>query len=44
MARLSNEFLEKLAIERKLTSQKIQEQISRELRRLVEEIAKRYIQ
>lgn len=44
MARLSNEFLEKLAIEEKLTSQKIHEQISQELKLLVEEIAKGHIQ
>ena len=43
MARLSNEFLEKLAIEERRTSQKIQEQIGRELKLLVEEIAKRYV-
>lgn len=43
MPRLSNEFLEKLAIGEKLTSQKIQEQMGRELKLLVEEIAKRYV-
>jgi len=43
MARLSKEFLEKLAIEKKITSQKIREQIDQELKLLVEEIAKRYV-
>ena len=41
MARLSEEFLEKLAIE-KSTSQNVRDHVNRELRLLVEEIAKRY--
>jgi hypothetical protein len=41
MARLSKELLEKIALE-KSTLQNIQDRIDRELRLLVEEIAKRY--
>lgn len=41
MARLSKELLEKLALE-KSTFQNIQDHIDRELRLLVEEVAKRY--
>jgi len=41
MARLSREFLEKMAIEEKAV-QNIRDRVDRELRILVEEIAKRY--
>ena len=41
MTRLSKEFLEKMAIEEKAT-QNMRDRINRELRLLVEEIAKRY--
>jgi hypothetical protein len=41
MARLSKEFVEKLALE-KTTTQNLQDQVERELKGLVEEIAKRY--
>lgn len=42
MTRLSKEFLEKIAVEEKATSRNIQECIDREIKLLVEEIAKRY--
>lgn len=42
MSRLSKEFLEKIVIEEKATSQNIRDRIDRELRLLVEEITKGY--
>jgi len=44
MNRLSNEFLEKLATEKKLNLQKIREKIDQELKSLVEEIARRHVE
>lgn len=41
MERLSKEFLEKMAIE-KLTSQNLQDKVDRELRQLVDDLAKRH--
>jgi hypothetical protein len=41
MARLSKEFVEKIALE-KTTTQNLQAQVERELKGLLEEIAKRY--
>jgi len=42
MDRLSKEFLEKIVTERKGTTQNIQDRIDRELKLLLEEIAKRH--